>query len=142
MMGGTPARGLVIGGAYIFSAAEKAPSYSSKNADKGMSFGLVGPFIDFYPNPREGFHVGAALGIAGTVTSDENQDERVSAFGGGGSAWVGYEFWIGKQWSLGGVLQATGARVQTPERMEDAPTPERDTLRVGSVALLASMTYH
>jgi hypothetical protein len=140
LIGGTPMPGLVLGGAYLGSYAARSQETERDGTDVGMSFGVVGPFIDIYPDPRGGLHLGGMLGPAASVTYDDRYEEKTAAVGFGGGVWVGYDFWIGDQWSLGGVLRASAARVETPPNRE--LLEERDRLGIASVALLVSATYH
>jgi hypothetical protein len=61
---------------------------------------MLGVLVDWYPRPDDGWHVGAALGIAGITLTETALDDAV---GGAFSATVlgGYDWWIGPQWSLG-----------------------------------------
>jgi hypothetical protein len=69
---------------------------------------LVGPFIDYYFDPREGLHLQGSLGMAfgalgqGEVNQSgvENFDD-MSGMGFGFMAGIGHEWWVGDQWSLG-----------------------------------------
>jgi hypothetical protein len=143
LIGGSPMPGFAIGGAYLTSYAARerdAEGDTGEGGDAGMSFGMIGPFVDIYPDPRGGFHLGGMVGPAATVTYDDRYEERTAAVGFGGSLWLGYDFWIGEQWSLGGVLRASAARVETPPNRD--LQPDEDRLGVGSVALLVSATYH
>lgn len=118
-LGGTIADGLVIGGGlYTQSASNvhwKGDSLRSRfmtdtySHDKEGSLGLLGIFLDYYPNPRDGFHVQGALGF-GTLSFESDglmglPGETWAGVGGGGMLGVGYEVWIGSQWSLGGVAR-------------------------------------
>jgi hypothetical protein len=138
-VGGSPTPGFVLGGAYQgVYAARGGPRHG--DADTGISLALVGPFVDIYPDPRDGFHLGGMLGAAVTASHDERYEERSAALGFGGSLWVGYDLWIANQWSIGGLVRASAARVETPQnRVLDL---ERDRLGVASVALLVSAVYH
>ena len=125
-LGGTPVPGFVIGGG-IFGSFTPAPSYSqSVNGETASVDGgslmaeVVGPFIDVYPNPSQGFHLMAAVGPAiisaakgdpkyvcvsngcGTV---EMPGTAYSGTGFGLVAGVGYEAFVGDQWSIGGIAR-------------------------------------
>lgn len=114
LMGGTPTPGLVIGGGSVFQTAV-SPGQSTggppmagldSQAPGGVGLWLIGPMIDVFPNPNEGFHLGALLGI-GAIGLKGN-DDKLSG-GGGVSAWVGYGGWAAAQWSLGGLIRLTAA---------------------------------
>ena len=73
----------------------------------------------------------------------QTSEDPVVAFGFGGSLWLGYDFWIADQWSLGIVGRATAARVKSYDyESEDRPMRAHDRLGAGSVALLVSALYH
>lgn len=151
MLGFTPKPGIVIGGGYFANHAGRTREESGPDGDPAMSFGMIGPFVDYFPDPRNGFHLGGAVGPAATVSYDPGQMERhegmeedpVVAFGFGGSLWLGYDFWIADQWSLGVNLRGTAARVKSYDyESEDRPMRAHDRLGAGSVALLVSALYH
>jgi len=111
-VGGTVARGFVLGGG-VYNADVLA-SRLSVEEDAGIpdeldaasrNFTLIGPFGDWYFDPRAGFHAQAALGFAqlhGIDVSGGNVDEhRYHAGGVGLMVGAGYEWWVGEQWSLG-----------------------------------------
>jgi hypothetical protein len=122
LIGGSPARGLAIGGG-LWGQGASEPETDPENADsyESLDFGMVGVFIDGFPDPTGGFHVGGAVGIAGfngefedEPAEDEERPERIGDKDGGtagigGSVWVGYDAWIAPEWSLGGMLRFTGA---------------------------------
>lgn len=114
-LGGTVGDGLVIGGG-LFLGAMPSPDYKIKDdlsgdhtvrgGDVGIS--VVGVLIDYYFNPREGFHVQGALGIGGLSFAEDDDtfsDTSLTAAGGGMMLGVGYEAWVGTQWSLGAVAR-------------------------------------
>jgi len=123
-IGGTPAAGVVIGGTITTSfsgtvhwsgdGVRQTTERSSVNGAEGQ-ISLIGVFVDYYPDPAGGFHVMGALGIgAMNFESDTGRqfppEKWASAGAGGGVLGAGYEFWIGKQWSLGGVARVLYVR--------------------------------
>jgi len=113
-LGGTVADGLVIGGGLYASTTGavkwKGDSLGSGSVSGGQgSLGLLGVLVDYYPDPKEGFHVQGALGI-GTLSFDQDKhsgvpSEKWTGGGGGAMLGVGYEFWVGSQWSIGGIAR-------------------------------------
>lgn len=118
-IGGTPAPGLVIGGGVWLDFAIGQPQSTDIRVNgkpapalvlDHAEIGLLGPFVDYYFDPKQGFHVEGALGIAwmnlgkgtrgGAVTSDEKAMGGLGFMLGGG-----YEWWIAEQWSLGALLR-------------------------------------
>ena len=101
LIGGTPGRGLVIGG--MFTGADM---FSTKGDHLSFAFG---PFIDVYPNPRGGWHMGFMLGFSGQSVRDGlDQNKLFMVYGGAASFWAGYEAWVSGDWSMGGMLKAQG----------------------------------
>lgn len=115
LVGGTPVPGLVIGGGLLGQSAvspsqsnDQGPPLAGINDHPGGGVGLVllGPFIDVFPNPSDGFHLGALLG--GAAIGLKGSDDKLST-GGGLSAWVGYGWWAASDWSLGGLMRLSAA---------------------------------
>jgi hypothetical protein len=120
-LGGTVAPGLVIGGGLYTVAtdeltwdAEAARPYSDDDSTEieggEGTLGMLGVIIDYYPNPRAGFHLQGGLGV-GTLALMRDSDtnfpgENWEGGGGGAMLGVGYEFWVSDQWSLGGIARA------------------------------------
>jgi hypothetical protein len=103
-LGGTPARGLVVGGGLWFAAHDASHALEVLGDTSAASFRalLVGPFIDFFPNPKQGFHFGGTIGLGGIgITSSllDSQDRTSGGLGLGG--WLGQDWWVGPEWSLG-----------------------------------------
>jgi hypothetical protein len=67
-------------------------------------FSIVGVLVDVYPNPTQGLHIAGAVG-SGSADVDVRDGESTDS-GLGLALGVGYDFWIGEQWSAG-----AGARV-------------------------------
>jgi hypothetical protein len=149
--GGTPYEGLVVGGG-IYGMSAPGPSYSANGVSLSGGSAVVssiGPFADWYIDPRQGFHVQAAIGpaaltaakgtpteIAGTSYTFPSEDQA----GNGISllAGAGYEWWIGDQLSFG-VL----ARIQYVSGSVKASGDSTSTgVSVFMPALLGSITYH
>jgi hypothetical protein len=74
---------------------------------------VYGVLVDVYPKPDDGFHFGVAPGLA--IVSSTNS----GAAGWSMSPHVGYEWWVGPQWSLGvlgRVIYAEGTNAGTSQR--------------------------
>ena len=109
LVGGSPSRGVAVGGALL---SDYGPNLSlSKNEknieDANVETGLIGPFIDGFPDPKGGWHVGGMLGLANirTAKDAETRDDP----GVGGATWVGYDAWVGDEWSVGGLVRFAAA---------------------------------
>jgi hypothetical protein len=122
MLGLSVVDGLILGVGFSWSsvshihAETNHRTFSGQEKDFRITFAQIGPFIDFYPNPRKGLHFQAALGRAGYAgnTNDFFDDPSEDDYsfdvydilvgdpkGYSGTGGVGYDFWIGEQWSLG-----------------------------------------
>lgn len=138
--GGTPLPGLVVGGG-SFSSFVGSPtiSYGGQSADAGSaSLTLFAPFIDWYPNETQGFHVQGAAGLAYASYDSKGGGKSVSGTGLGFMAGAGYEIWVADQWSLGAMFRLQYA---TPSIKADGMTTSVDTNSV-IPALLLGATYH
>jgi hypothetical protein len=151
-LGGTPAPGFVIGvGSY--GSIWPAPQSTLKN--NGHSFesqagpvlvSSIGPFADYYFDPEKGLHaqIGAAFASATAKSStDSGAAVRVPArdfSGTGGSVMVGlgWESWIGQEWSAGilGRVQYGEVELKSEGSSDKLPT---SFLVLGA---LATFTYH
>jgi hypothetical protein len=122
-LGGTIGKGLVLGGG-AYTAQLIASTFRVNQDSAGppppeldpeiRNFALVGPFLDWYPNPKKGFHLQAALGLATLSsihidTSAVNDDNPYHAAGAGIMLGAGYEWWIGEEWSMGAMARMLGA---------------------------------
>lgn len=108
-IGGTIARGLVLGGAIEDSSAFSPTLIvdgKRRSSPHQLGLSLLGPFLDYYIDPAQGLHMGALLGLS-VLTADDDKDLPV---GFGGSLSAGYEWWIGKQSSLGLIARLAYAR--------------------------------
>jgi hypothetical protein len=106
-LGGTPARGLVIGGfasgVEAFGPSISANGVTVTDSNEKLTMFTIGPYIDYYPHPHRGFHILGTVGFANLTASydDGNVSTSSSATGitlGGG---VGYDWWIGRDWNIG-----------------------------------------
>jgi hypothetical protein len=110
MVGGCPSRGVALGGALLTSGAFSA-AFAQGGVDAGdrsLGLVLVGPFIDGYPNPRGGWHLGAALGVASLQIQDRTPT-LTDTRGLGGAGWFGYDWWVADEFSVGLSLRLAGA---------------------------------
>jgi opacity protein-like surface antigen len=128
--GGTPIPGLVFGG-YLSGMSAPGPTVEAGDqsveaeGDQSIGLGSIGPYVDFYPNPRGGFHVLGTLGygqVSFSEDGDTNDDETSSGFMLG--AGVGYDAFVSDEWSLGGLAKLgyawTGHEVGTVDAKDNA----------------------
>jgi hypothetical protein len=106
-----------------------------------QTLAAAGPFVDYYPSARFGWHVQALVGYATLGQGDVN----TSAPGGVGlMAGVGQDWWISERWSVGFLARVLYAStrlstVPDPDGIGGAPS-EHDTLI--SPSLEVSFTFH
>jgi hypothetical protein len=109
--GGTPAPGWAIGAmwsALLVADPDASISAADNNgvAVSGQARGLtifssLGPFVDFYPDPRTGLHFTAGLTYSSFSFTNDNGESSGSATGVGLFGGTGYEAWVSSEWSLG-----------------------------------------
>jgi hypothetical protein len=150
-IGGTVAPGWVVGGG-IYSVDLVASTYRTSGSsitalpselDPGLRvMSLFGPFVDWYPNVRGGFHAQAALGLStltphlfGHPATDRSE---YLAVGGGLLIGTGYEWWVADEWSIG-VLGQLGIRVMHGEDEDGIGYTHFVTT---SPTLAITITYH
>jgi hypothetical protein len=116
-IGGTPWTGIAIGG--LLSLQGMSDSQINVEGQKysdsmNGGWGALGAFIDAFPDPQRGLHVGGSLSLLSLSLKADNHalaDRGLADYDGGGlglSAWVGYMGFVGPEWSLGGMLQLMG----------------------------------
>jgi hypothetical protein len=113
-LGGTVAPGLALAGVIRLadtsaSSFHGGPAGQAPNSNADAALVQLGVLGDFYPDPEGGWHVGALLGLGGTVVTPRATDASMNSGGFTGSIFGGYDWWIGKSWSLG--LQAVASGV-------------------------------
>lgn len=116
-IGGTPWRGVALGGLFSLQTVRDSDAVV-EGSGTGLGLNgrtvLIGPFIDAFPDPLRGLHIGGSLGVASLrAAADSHELERLGVanydgVGLGASTWIGYMGWVGPEASLGGMLQLTG----------------------------------
>lgn len=86
--GASPKRGVAIGGFFEDTAAP----IDSQN------IWILGPYVDYYPNPVLGLHL---MGTAGLAERTVFETPGGSLFGWSLGAGGGYDLWAEKEWSCG-----------------------------------------
>lgn len=104
LVGGSPSRGVAVGGALLthlmLSTDITAGGQDFSSGD--MNLFLLGPFIDGFPSPSQGWHLGGTVGL---VRAELETTESLDTWGLGGAAWAGYDAWVGDEWSVGGLAR-------------------------------------
>jgi hypothetical protein len=141
-LGGTPLPGLVVGGT-LWTAridpvfTEDGVRVSSNDDSVKLTMLRLGPFLDWYPDERAGFHALANLTFDIHVESDEKGDAREpAAFGGSFGLGAGHEWFLASSFSLGAV-----ARLAMGASGRAAPGGLERTL-YAVPELLLTATYH
>ncbi|HEX5102006.1 MAG TPA: hypothetical protein VFV94_21000 [Polyangiaceae bacterium] len=106
-VGGTPARGLVVGGS-LWTAVldpvfiEDGRRVSSDDNSVKLTQLRIGPFVDFYPRPERGFHASATAALAVEFESDTKGDAvKPIWYGASLATALGHEWFIAGEASLG-----------------------------------------
>lgn len=139
-IGGTPSTGLAMGGALCLLSTKSTTRRvdgESRSGDVSGVMGLVGFFVDGFPDPERGFHFGGSLGLASARTTVKGMTQDEFNGGGGGlGAWLGYDMWISPQWSLGGLVRVMGSLTRE----------NRDNVKyqtsIGGASLSFTALYH
>ncbi len=149
-IGGTPGGGLAIAGTLL---TYNVPSPTLEN-DSGREAELGGPLqvvvlgagVDWFPNPNGGFHFGGALGVgaASAETPSGTAFEHIGGGGGALSVQVGYDWWIGEEWSLGaqGRFTVLGLKGEDTANIGGVEVKGEETSSVSALTIAISLLYH
>jgi hypothetical protein len=111
--------GLIVGGRWQFVAVvDPNESYlgSTYVADETARFlDVLAAFVDYYPNPRRGFHFGGTAGVVATSNLDAAYGAHKTSWGPALSAHLGYEVFFSSRWSVGALGQLSAYRYSTTE---------------------------
>lgn len=139
-IGGTPFKGLVIGAAFTGGGrSSRWDGVSDEGDDVQLTVGQIGLFVDWFPDEREGWHVGGILGLGANVLTGDD-DEQYTGITGSVSILGGYDWWIGPQWALGILGLATFSPSAT---LKDDDQEDTDySLGGATIGLGASLLHH
>jgi hypothetical protein len=151
-LGGTVGSGFVLGGG-VYTATFFSPSMTYRELGSEVSstprtvndakigpFAVVGPFFDWYPEPRHGFHLQLGGGFAQLAyTEPADNSDTMLAVGTGFMGGLGSEFWVGEQWSLGFHARVIGGWVKATDPSD---SNEHHTIFVAAPTLMMSTTFH
>ena len=138
-LGGTVARGLVVGGAtqgFVVSSPKASADGASVTMDGSANMFLVGPFLAYYPDPTNGLNFGGLIGYAGFYGTEDNGETTETDTGLGISAWLGHDWWVSDEWSLGIAGRISWAHVSYSQGGYS------ETVDVFTPAVLFTATYH
>lgn len=141
LIGGTPSDGLVIGGAtqghYVSSPTVEVDG-TEVDTDDALSLGVIGPFVQFYPDPAAGLNLRLLAGFASASGTDDDADESATGFGL--VAAVGHDWWVGEEWSLGVAGRFTYANLKYESEIGDVTITQKYNAIAPGV--LFTVTYH
>jgi hypothetical protein len=120
-VGFTPFPGVVLG---VGSFTTTIPKLSARSKDPGTGnydfrvsqLSVLGPLVDWYFDPKLGFHAEAAPGLAtyvagaGEPRTEGPLAQAHTSIGFGFVLGVGYDWWVGDQWSFGLLGRLSYAR--------------------------------
>jgi hypothetical protein len=141
-IGGTPDRGLVLGGS-LWAAridpvfVEDGKTIVPDDDSVKITLARVGPFLDWYPDPSRGFHTNASAAFTIQIESDaKGHAVKPAAVGAALSVGTGYDWFVSSQLSIGLLGRvAFGREIRRPLEGE-----QRMTWFVPELAF--SATYH
>jgi hypothetical protein len=141
-LGGTPERGLVIGGTAWTARidpvfVEGGQTVTPDDDSVKVTLLRVGPFVDWYPDPTGGFHAQLSAAFTAQVESDVKGNAiKPAALGAALSVGIGHEWFVLDEISLGVLGRMAIGRV-----VREPSDGEQHTLWIiPELALTA--TYH
>ncbi|NRA32040.1 MAG: hypothetical protein HRU17_01750 [Polyangiaceae bacterium] len=111
LVGISPAAGVAVGvGLFTDNVVSAETEWDGQyGADRNMQLQIVGLFVDGFPKPRRGWHLGGAIGGAHLGIEGDVGRGMSDAIGFGGAVWGGYDAWVADQWSVGGLVRLAGS---------------------------------
>jgi hypothetical protein len=150
-IGGTPFAGLVLGGGLYM---ERILASDVERSDSRLeplpnalqpSFRdttLLGPMLDYYPDPHDGLHFQAAAGLFYMArpgyTPGDFSSREYSALGVGAMVGLGQEWWVTDQSSIGVTTQVLAATAEG--RTQDGESWRH--VIVATPTFVFTWTYH
>lgn len=143
-VGGT-VNGIVIGvellGADVYDPSLRYQGNRQPFGLDTVTLMLIGPMIDYYPDPERGFHLQLAAGYSELFGEDAEGNSTVNNPQGGGlSAGIGYEFWLHPEFSVGFMGRVGYSYLVVHDTLAGVPVRERDSILLPTLEL--TMTYH
>jgi hypothetical protein len=141
MIGGSPSPGFVIGGALLgdFNRNLSVRQGDRDIGEASVGTGLIGPFVDGFPNSKGGWHLGGMIGLATVRTEDlPGSDEVRTDQGVGGAVFGGYDAWVADEFAIGGLMRFSAAVA----RSEDSETGRKLDSTSTALTLMFTALYH
>ena len=153
-IGGAVAPGLVLAGTLQgtglvadfkggpFADATVTSNGQTRSASRKATggFGMLGVLVDWYPQPRGGWHTGFATGLGVIALKNSADDSELAGVNLAGSVFGGYDWSIARDWSLGLQLTASGG-TKTKMREDDGDHDTGYRLTPLSIGVQASVLY-
>jgi hypothetical protein len=145
-MGGTPGRGLSVGGLAGVSQidTEEAKVGSHGHVPGAIETVLVGVFLDAYPDPGRGFHFGGLVAGAASDVTTENKGELPATKSAVAelslAVFAGLDVWIARQWSFGALLRLGGSFGREESELDGRDLTTQSATYTGQV--LINVLYH
>lgn len=134
MAGGTVSGPLALGGAVAYQ------SFGQGRGSGTATLVTFGMFVDGFPMPNGGLHLGGMLGTSFSSTSAYADDTAFRGMGPGIAAWLGYDGWVADEWALGGMLKLGGGIAWGGP--DEAGPAEVQSAATYEMTLLFSVLYH
>ena len=80
----------------------------SASHDAEGGFGLLALLVDWYPKPTGGWHAGGMAGVGAIGLTNVADSSNLGGANFGGGVFGGYDWSLGRDWSLGLQLTASG----------------------------------
>jgi hypothetical protein len=111
--------GLIVGGLWqLVALTDPNESYvGTTYVTPGTArfLDVVAGFVDCYPNPRRGLHVGGSAGLLAASNLDRAYGTLTTGWGAAMSIRFGYEVFFSSRWSVGALAQLAGYRYSSTE---------------------------
>lgn len=121
MIGGSPLPGFVLGGALVGhrilnpNIKINGGDFGTAGDNESLDLSTLGLFTAIYPDPKSGFNIHALVGYSTISFQTENTRSTQNPVGLSVMGGVGYDFWVGDQWSLGPDLRFAYANTSYDE---------------------------
>jgi hypothetical protein len=135
-VGGTVGKGIVLGGSISIVTTAFARSASNLGSVRG-ELDSAAFFMDWFPRPTGGWHLGGEAGLGRVAISQSSVDSGLDVLA---SAFGGYDWWIDDQWSVGALLVGTLGSSTNLTDKGFADTGYR--LMPATIGVLASILLH
>jgi hypothetical protein len=135
---GSPFAGATISGPAGSQGAAPVMTAASTNASAAL--GEIGFLVDWHPQPTGGWHAGASVGLGFVGITNEADGSRWGGVALAGSLFGGYDWWLGRSWSLGLMLVGDAGSKATLNDSNRNDTGYR--LTPASLSLMTSLLYY